>query len=891
MLMRSGVVVVGLCAGCAVTPGGESAAPATATVLTRSEPFSLAASPSAPAIAPEGDGVTVRWMGAQALSIPAESAGLGPVLEARRGAGGDVTLVHRDGVEERWTVTAAGAEQAWRYPSRPAGDRVAVTVTLAGARLDHEADDGLWLRAATGELLRYSHATWVDADGRRTAVRSRWVDGRIAVEVPAEVVAASAYPATLDPTLTPAFGLEAPRSSPLGTLGNVQMARTPSGWLVFTPILATSSGTINTPLIMVQRLDASGARVEGSFRPVSATSTINGSFQVAPSGAGAWMVWQAGTRVVGVRLDATGNAVDPAAVPLQSDLSLVDLACNASQCLLLGTRGTQIVVSRFSLAGAPLDPAPVVVATVAGSYSFGRRPLAVLDDRFVATWSQVAAGSTADVVLARVGLDGVVQDPGGRAVTAAGAVRVSPSLASNGSGLFLTLRADASGPRPAGLYALALDRELAAVTPLSVLLPREIDTYGSFPLWDGARWLVASITSLVRFAADGTRLDATSLPISQASSSTQGAFVIDGEQGGLFVFRSAVNPPSYMGGVGTSSAVQRVASDGTVTAPPAPLSLGYVGQIAPSVDSDGTEFVTAWTPSGSAITLARVSAAGVVRDVPSVPLATAAGVGTTLLLDGATVRVFGNISGLGTGRVAVDLNARTTGPTLRFTSSVGRATVVRGNGQRLLFLGDSSGNAAIHRLDAAGERLDPNPIPLPPSYALAADFDGTRYLMAYAIIGGTVFVRRLDASGDFTEVSPRNLSVLGPVTIALRLAFGGSVHLLAWIDAARQVRATRLGLDGALLDATPLLLGSAEGLGTPDVALSYNGRNFVAVWSNNTDRRLRAARVSLAGVSLDATPLVLTEEQARSGAQSWSSARRRTPAARRSSSTTRSRKS
>ncbi len=860
-----------LAVGCAV-PAGETP-PHAVGPMVRTEAFELdgLARAVTPQVMPAGAGVTVRWEGTRSLAVTAETGGLGPVTEVHREASGDVTLTHGDGVQERWASASLGVEQSWRYSARPAGDRVAVTVSLTGASLDHVADDGLWLRTATGELLRYGHATWVDAEGRRTAVPARWDGARVAMNVPASVVAASTFPAVLDPMITPAFAMEA-SGEVYNAPNDTRLVRTTAGSLVFTSLTANVDGTVIARPVMVQRLDSAHAKVPGSFREVPGSDARTGSFWTAASGNGAWVVWQEGTRVVGARLDASGNTT-VAVMALQTDSTLVDLACNASRCMLLSRRGTQVVVTRFTPEGTVLDASPVVVATPPAGYEFGARSITALDDRFVVAWSEIPVGETADIRVARIGLDGVVQDPGGRPVTTVGARRTVPSLASNGSRLFLTFRAQASGPRLAGLYGLALDRELAPIASAAGILESEMSTTTALPLWDGSQWVVVDLASLVRFSADGARLDTAPIVIPSVSAgSVEANTLLSADVGGFFVMRYAVPPAGTIPSTRLWRYAQRVASNGALSGSPAALTSAYQSQTAPVTDCDGTEFATSWTPPPvipNNPRFVRISAAGVVRDAPAVA-STVDNYGlnnaAALLLEGSTLQVFGNIGNSGISQLALDMNARTTGPVTRLSTSPGRATAVRGSGQRILFFQGESGSVptttAIFRFDAAGARLDAASIPLPTAYTLGGDFDGTRYLMAYSAGPTGIYVRRLDASGDFTELSPRSLSTLGAVYAGLRLSFGGGTHLMTWIDASRQVRATRLGLDGAPVAATPLVLGSTGATAT-DVALSFNGSNFVAVWSNADDRRLRAVRVSPAGAALDATPMLLTEAQPR----------------------------
>ena len=100
--------------------------------------------------------------------------------------------------------TPSGVEQRWRFDRAPQGAAdLTVRVAVEGARCAGEYDGGVTLSDGDAPRFRYSHGVWVDRDGRRTPVRARCVGGGIALTVPAAVVARSAFPATLDPTITP----------------------------------------------------------------------------------------------------------------------------------------------------------------------------------------------------------------------------------------------------------------------------------------------------------------------------------------------------------------------------------------------------------------------------------------------------------------------------------------------------------------------------------------------------------------------------------------------------------------------------------------------------------------------------------------------------------------
>src|SRR5439155_15655772 len=71
-----------------------------------------------------------------------------------------------------------------------------------------------FLDAGSGPGLRFSHATWIGADGRRREVEARWDGERIAMTVPARTVEETAYPAVLDPVIGPEVAVDNPVVGP-----------------------------------------------------------------------------------------------------------------------------------------------------------------------------------------------------------------------------------------------------------------------------------------------------------------------------------------------------------------------------------------------------------------------------------------------------------------------------------------------------------------------------------------------------------------------------------------------------------------------------------------------------------------------------------------------------
>jgi hypothetical protein len=114
-------------------------------------------------------------------------------------AAGVETILRRDFVEILQPIPA-GIEQSWAFDHEP-GSTGDLTIAVDAARLDYMTtdSDGIELRQPGGLDVHYSDGTWVDARGTRTGIPAHFDHGRIMLTVPAAVIDASTFPASLDP--------------------------------------------------------------------------------------------------------------------------------------------------------------------------------------------------------------------------------------------------------------------------------------------------------------------------------------------------------------------------------------------------------------------------------------------------------------------------------------------------------------------------------------------------------------------------------------------------------------------------------------------------------------------------------------------------------------------
>ncbi len=127
-----------------------------------------------------------------------------PASRARLRTDGTLTVDRSPGTREEIALARQGFEQRWTLDTRPqqAGD-VLVRLRVDGYEFDRATPSGLHFRdRRSGARVRYGIATWVDAAGQRTTITPRWIEDQIELRVPADIVAAASYPATIDPLIS-----------------------------------------------------------------------------------------------------------------------------------------------------------------------------------------------------------------------------------------------------------------------------------------------------------------------------------------------------------------------------------------------------------------------------------------------------------------------------------------------------------------------------------------------------------------------------------------------------------------------------------------------------------------------------------------------------------------
>ncbi len=223
-----------------------------------------------------------------------------------------------------------GVEQSWSFDKAPSGQGdLLVRVPVKGLAYTGVTDGGLhFADARTGLGFRYGHATWVDAEGRKTALRAGYAQGHIQLRVPAALLDASAYPAVLDPRIGPEFGMDNPVLQPLAAYQDYSaVAWNGTSWLVVWEDERSSS--TNGSDVYGTRVSSAGEVLDPAGLPINTQPLYQGGVAIASDGTDWFVIWSSdsgtgtggtGSDVLGTRVSATGQVQNPAGLPISNGI-------------------------------------------------------------------------------------------------------------------------------------------------------------------------------------------------------------------------------------------------------------------------------------------------------------------------------------------------------------------------------------------------------------------------------------------------------------------------------------------------------------------------------------------------------------------------------------------
>jgi hypothetical protein len=304
----------------------------------------------------------------QTMDVRLGTRALGERLASTRiDASSGHLVIDRNDLQEELENFEGGVEQRWRFATRPSGDgSLTIRVDVAGHSFAGETKHGLHFQS--NQLgFRYGHATWIDADGVATAIKSRWESDHIAITVPQDVLASSAYPAVLDPVIAPEQAVDSPVIGWTGT-GSFRSAVATSGSELF---VVWSDGRNGSQAdIFGTRLSSTGAVLDNIGISVAEDVLVQDNPTVTFSNGLYVVAWDNGTGVAAATvttggtaasLGTVGNGSSPRLGSRGTDALLVfrDATGNAAGARFAGTFGavfpitTGVSAHDPDVAGAP----------------------------------------------------------------------------------------------------------------------------------------------------------------------------------------------------------------------------------------------------------------------------------------------------------------------------------------------------------------------------------------------------------------------------------------------------------------------------------------------------------------------------------------------------------
>jgi hypothetical protein len=831
----------------------------------------------------------------------------GAPTQAATGRGG-LTIARGD-VAERLDNRSEGVEQSFAFQQKPAGQGdLVVRVHVTDEAFVATTDGGLHFEDhATGLGLRYGKATWVDASGKQWPLAMRWDASREMIELrlPEAAVEASAYPAVLDPVVSPEIELDKPVYSvdPKDDIrpdiawngtnylavwtnidsGNVHSVRAvlldATGKLVspqvpypagivpqqYDPVVAWNGSKF---LVAFQQdTDIAGVLVGADGVPLGAPFTISAATgtqanpAVAASGSTFLVTWEdarngATLDVYGARVDGNGAVLDPAGIAISTaanDQARPDVSWNGQQFMVawhdLRNGGTQdIYAARVDAAnGAVLDANGIAVSTAVQSQMYPR--IAFDGTNHLVVWRDYRSGTSYDIYGARLSPAGNVLDAGGIVINKATGQQRLPDVAWNGSN-FVAMWEDRRGGTSYDIYA-------------------------------------ARITSA------GTVLDPSGVAVAKNSADEADVALACNGSGTCSGVWSLPDPVSQYGDIYTS----RIDDTGKVLDDP-PVVISYAVQqgFAGGAAFDGTNYLVVWYDGRIpqyGIYATRVTPKGAVLDVPAFQIAATTRQsdaqayytrprvtfdGTSYLVVWSQTGPSGmddDIYGVRISPAGQKIDAMPINITGAMAGSESMPIIVSGGGQSLVAWVDYAPNPPsprAARVDAQGTVLDAAGISLAnvgkPGQPEGAAFDGTNFLVTIGMPTGyskNLYATRVSAAGVVLDPAGITLTTNANAEYP-RVAWNGSHYLAVWDSGGNfnsgDVYGTRISPGGAVTATDLLLVGTSENERAPEVV--FDGINDVVIYKrygaiiNGTSMDARAVRVAPAGTVLDPAPFLLS---------------------------------
>jgi hypothetical protein len=787
-------------------------------------------------------------------------------VEAPRGeveADGHLAFVH-DGVVEHLRNSEQGVEQSWSFEATPSGEgELQVRIPVKGLVHAGTSERGLhFADARTGFRISYGHGTWVDGQGRRTAVPAEYGEGEgegeghILLRVPEEVLAASAYPAVLDPVISFEMIVD-------GRLVAADASFRAAASVAFngTNFLVTwrnaRAGQFD---IYGTRVSSTGTLLDPTGIVVGNTPGVAGAPHVASNGTDFYVVWSElysqTYSVRGTRVTSSGEVSTPGGTPLSAYPGSQHgprVASNGQDYLVAwymnGTDGYfNIYGKRVSSTGQLLDTAELPISTGL-NYNETLPSVASNGTVYLVAWSDERA-SYPRAYAARVSNAGVVLDGTGFALSV-NFIQTHPMVASNGTG-FLAVWLDHRNVTSRDLYGARVTGSGTVVDASGFAVATTVDFHESYPAvasngtdyfaawteWDALLDTYQSRGSRISASAlaSSAALDVPSLALSASGGAHKYPSVAPGSSGYLV---------AWEGASGTSSDLYNawVSTSGTVTSgsgfPMTTISSLY--QVEPAIASNGSNYLVVWRET----------------------------VGSTIEIRGARVSRQGG---------TIDPSGLVIASSIRERAEP--AVASDGTNYLVAWMDFRNQNWDIHGARVNGTSASANAVQDPNGIVISADSafqnqpsvasDGTDYLVVWRqdpSTRGDIYGARVSSGGVVLDTSGIAISTNLVEHYTPRVTSNGTDYFAAWSEyrggtQGYDIYGARVTSGGVVLDTSGIAVTTAtEDQYEPGVA--SDGTNYLVAWTDTrsgSNNDIYGVRVSSAGAIMDTADLAICTE-------------------------------
>ena len=769
-----------------------------------------------------------------------------------RGQDGSVAIARGSGVTEQIENRRQGVEQRWHFARQPDGSGdLLVRVALDGAPWVATTGAGFHFAAPGGPGVRHGRATWIDADGRRSAISTRLVAGDLVHRVPHALLARSRFPAQLDPTISAEIGTGQPATGPAWDEQLVADAATDG--VDYLVVWKDFRNEVDFD-IYGARLTAGGVLVGDTSFVICGASGDQERPQVAFDGTNYLVVWEDSRTgdydIHGARVTPGGVVLDPGGFQIcgAPDLQFAPSpAFDGTNFLVVWAdrrSGVEYDIhgARVTPSGVVLDPTGVLLSGATGRQ--GEPTLAFDGTTYLVVWFDERDGvGDSNIYGTRVDKTGAALDPAGIPICTASGGQRHPDLAFNGTD-YLVLWLDERTSVASDIYASRVSIAGTVLDTAGIAVCTEADVQqrpgvvqdqtGFLTVWQDRRNGTDSDIYGARLDGNGAVLDAGGVALVAANETQERPVVIKGQTDFLVTWHDTRSGGSDIYGARITS--DPIAGIGLLDGQGFVVSRGFNGQLTPAIASDGAGFLVVWQDRRNGLDLdifgTRVDSTNGVLDPAGIPISTATG-------DQAQ-------------------------PRLAFD----------GTRYLVVWQDERNGTADIYgaRVDLAGTVLDSTGIAISSAtdQQQQPDVDGNSsgFLVAWqdhrSTTGWDVYGARVDGAGNVLDASGTSISAVALDQTRPAVAASSSGFLVAWQDrrnATWDVYASRLDSAGVVLDAGGLVIaGSSTDLTRP--ALTFGGTNFYAAWlaQSATGFTIIGSRIAPTGQILNPPGIEITDD-------------------------------